>query len=149
MTMRQNMNNIPGGNLMNFPNDAAVRTYLGKQIRRKGFTFTAGVGNNSQALQLPGDGKILLGIVLYDDSGDPTNQATLKINSAVIIEDVSHVHLCRVFGDPAPGGTPTAQSNPYVDEYFPVMWPLTQNDDIQLSYQAGTAASIFIEFVYV
>lgn len=136
---------VPGGDIFNFNSHAEVQEWCSNQVRRKGFKMAAGVGFNSMPIDLPGDVRAFVGIVLFDTNGDPDNVATLTINSSIRIERVSNMFLSRVWNNIIGGN-----SNPYTtDEVFPVPYPLTGKDDIIFGYNADTAADLFFTVLYI
>lgn len=115
------------------------------QIRRKGFNQNIEIGSNEIKIQLPGSTKLLLGINIFDTSGDPANNASLLVNGDSRIEEVSIFHLTRVINA---GGSPAVA--PFTgNEFFKVFCPLSGNDTTSLKIQCNTAGFVFICVYYV
>jgi len=132
---------LPGGN--EFANMDGVQADLKKKIFRKGFKFTLGLGNNNFPITLSGDQRHLIGMMVYDETGDADNVVSLVINNLTIIEAVSQAHLCRIFGSVA-----GAQSNPLQQEVVPLNIPLGGEDAISYQCTAQTAGDTFVVFLY-
>lgn len=141
-------NTIPGAAL-GIKNMNQVHEFNGEVLRRKGFFTRTVVGNNSINIQLSGQAKLLCGILVFDDSGDPQNTLTLNINNDIRIEQVSNSSLTRIFVNGTPGPA-SFGVGPYCNEYFPVNALLNgNNDSITVDYNAVTGANVFITFYYI
>ena len=135
---------IPGGDVFNFGSFKEEQEWCSNQVRRKGFTLNANTGTNTQPIDLPGDVRAFIGIVVFDSVGALNNFITLTINSSIRIEAVSQQFLCRALLNAG------LTSNPYTtDEVFPVPYPLTGKDDIVLQYQCGVASTLYYEILYI
>lgn len=142
--MRQNKlrigRNMPG----NFESVELMQSFNNKEIRRKGITFTTVVGGNTIPVQLPGLAKLLVGIIIFDDSGNPGNLYSLTVNGDKKIDAVSLYSLSRAVV--AGGVVAGIFSN---KEYFPVMCPLSGNDTIEYECNAALGGTAYTTFFYV
>lgn len=134
-----------------FISPADMQKFTKNQFRRRGVRFAvAANGTTITPIQMPGDAKMFIGVCVYDPTGDAGNNLTLRINSDVRVENVSHTFLTRVFGFRTDGaGLNIPQTTAYDGEFFPVPYPLNGNDDLVLSYAALTAGTIDVELVFI
>jgi len=143
--MRQTKNNLVGGNLFQFADQREVQAFTSKAVLRKGFNFNIAVGSQTFPVLLSGQARHLIGVMVYDSSGDPANFISLTVNNLKLIDQVSQAHLCRVFGVPAAGNT---QSNPLQQEVVPLNQPLGGNDAIAVDVQAAASGNLYVVFLY-
>lgn len=118
-----------------------------KLLRRRGFFFRPGVGQNTFNIQLSGKADLLCGFLVFDESSDPQNNITITINNDVRVEQVSCSSVCRIWERPI--NDSTFGINPYDEEFFPLIAPLSGNDSITIEYNAVTGTNLFITFYYL
>lgn len=137
---------VPGA-AVGFDNMNQVQQFNRGAMRRKGFLLRGAQGNNVLKIELPGTAKFLLGLLIYDDSGQPLNTVNLMINNDVVIEQVSTSSLCRLYPNVA---DPTAAlAHAFDDEFFPVYAPLSGNDSITLEMNLLVGSTNQITFYYI
>jgi len=142
-----NRQTVPGAAL-GVENMGQVHDFNLKQLRRRGFFTRTVVGQNNINIQLSGTAKLLCGILVFDDSGDPRNVLSLTINNDTRIEQVSNSSLTRIFVNGTPGPA-TFGVGPYCEEYFPVPALLSGNDSITVEYNAITGSNLYLTFYYI
>lgn len=137
-------NSVPGS-AVGIDSMEDVWQFNRKQVRRKGFNFSIGLGANDIPITLSGTAKMLLGIAVYDETANPGNIYQLTVNNDTRVETTSSLHLSRIFGIVA-----TTFARCLTDqEYYPIYCPLNGNDSIALSISGATAGRQFVEFYYI
>lgn len=141
------MKKRPGVEVRNFPGQqmgatvAQVRDEVKKQHRIKGYNLTVPTGTTPYPLQVTGDARKFLGIVLFPikDAFTKTlieiNQCTFKINNEIIIEDLNPNFLNGWFNN---------------DQYFPLPRPLSGTDQITITFtNPGATESVGVALYYI
>jgi len=119
--------------------------YNGQLIRRKGESTALAVGSNTINVRMPGTAKKLIGINLWDNTGDSTNTCSLVVNNDTLIDNVQTAEISRNFPDVV-----LTQFARYNDEFFYVGGMLSGNDLIQLDINANTGgADLFVTLYYI
>jgi hypothetical protein len=116
----------------------AIRKLIKEQPRAQGFTFTAGAGvaTQVQSIQLPGDARILLGLI-FTTFAVTSDTFDFSINNNLIIKNGS----CQLFA--------MNNSQSTTEQYFPYAQPLTGVDLIQITINsaAGQAGVVQLHFI--
>lgn len=114
-----------------------VREFIMNQKRASGFVFNQVVGSTSVQISLPGDARVLLGIV-FDDLGAVGDTFDLTINNNKFLDNVSTLmHSSFVILN---GGYQN-----YVDYYQ----PLASKNSIQLTSRSSGAFVNCVTFYYI
>jgi hypothetical protein len=148
--MRPNLRKPFAGHT-NTPGDFASMEALHEwNIKRKyavGFDFDTKVGTQTfPGISFPGTARMMLGFVVFDDTGDPKNKFTLTINNEQIVTNASWGDYSKMRGL-STTVTDVGGSN-YKDEYFVYPRALSGNDGVVLQYDVASAGHFWILFFY-
>lgn len=105
----------------------AVRTFIKKQKRCRGFRFVLNTSNQSFDLNISGSARMFLGFVFSFSPNTLANFppfVNITINNEVIIQDVNPNFFTAEYMD---------------DEYYFFPRPLSGQDDVTLTVQASAA----------
>lgn len=138
---------MPKLEIRNFPGQqrgasvSEVRDVVKKQIRIKGYNYNVPTGNTPFPIQLTGDARKFLGLMLNPIKTTFTSQlveiasCTFKINNEIIIEDLNPNFL---------NGWNNNQ------EFFPLPRPLSGTDQITIEFKnPGATEQVAIALYYI
>jgi len=120
----------------------AVRQFIKKQKRIKGFYFPLVAGDNQDLnIDLSGTARTMLGLVIFNnleltaDPADLPKEITFKVNNEIIIEKLHTMLL---------------SSQSIDEEYYFIPRPLSGQDDIKISFNGvGKNQDIFLAIYYI
>jgi len=117
----------------------AVRRFIKKQKRVKGFAFSVPTGDQSFAINLAGTARLMLGYaLLLEDPADPTTMPethTLTVNNEIVVDQASPDFFSGRFMD---------------DEFIFIPRPLSGTDDITINFSNTNAAQVVrMAFYYI
>jgi hypothetical protein len=144
MDFKRKMSHIENRNFPGQQNGASiqeVRDMVKKQWRIKGYNFTVPTGNTPYPIQLTGDARKFLGLMLHPNKTTFTAtlteiiSCTFKINNEIIIEDLNPNIL---------NGWNNA------DNFIAIPRPLSGTDQITIEFKnPGATESVAIALYYI
>lgn len=105
--------------------------------KMKGYEWSIAVGENTLNLEIAGDARVMLGIILYTEDNDLTampDSVTLIVNREQVIDNVKPDLLSPVVMD---------------DEYYFIPRPLSGQDTISLKVTASASTTLYGAIYYL
>jgi len=116
----------------------AVRSFIKKQKRARGFQFGISTGVNKNTIELSGTARIFLGFSIFfspdEDFGTLPDKVTFTINNEIVIQDVNPNFFTPDFMD---------------DEYYSFPRPLSGTDTIELETEGNADVDLFLIVYYI
>lgn len=133
---------FPGQQLNQNLSIEAIRSFIKKQVRIKGFKYSLVAGSNTGLdVNISGSARLLLGVALAPNQAIVTSpaalpqQCTLTINNEIVIEDLHSVFLSSQYTD---------------EEYYSIMRPLSGQDDVKVQFnEVQSDQDIFLAVYYI